>query len=363
MNRYVVLISNFLVLLLLLLSCAEDNKYTVVNLSDKEKVLSNDKWIESIEFVHLEEDSLSLIGHIASIKESEDYWYVLDNRSNHKVVAFDKKGNYKCCYNKQGQGPGEYLAIYSMDVNPSNGNVYLLCPLKILVLDKNLNFANEISLPEVHYYRLAYHEDGLFLLAMNDTYIDYLSLSDNSLKRVSIIDGDKHDVPGPAPYFIKSDNKLFFHIESSDKVYKLSKEGLIPLLTLDYDYKKEANKYYKKNIGNDLDPEKRIKYARPILYSIVAEDDSIKSFIYSQFFFSICFNDSDKNYPLLIPAQNSMYYNNGSIISWMYAYEYNPDSFNQHHLYDNIKVNHLDWTIELQDSGNPIICIYKLKTE
>ena len=335
------------------------NEFKLIELSNNLEDTKNSEIINQIDFLHLEETDSSIISNIERIGRYKDIWYIFDNKQQ-KIISFDNYGKYLTCYDKIGQGKGEYIEINSFDIDLTNGHIYLLCPQKIIILDKNLSLKDEIPLKQ-YYWRIAYFEKGVFLLSLNDTYIDYMSFDDLSIRRIITINEDKYDIPGHEPYFIKSDEKLFFHIESVDKLLELSIDSVKSIITFDYDNKEESNTFFSKNTIDALDIETRFKYARPNIQCVICKNNEIESFVYSRNIYGICIKTSEayKNYILKIPCKKSMCNYNDTIVTWIYANEYSPEAFNHNNLYDDVIVNHLDGN-SIKKSENPILVLCKL---
>lgn len=341
-------------------ACQKEQKYAnSIELSNNLEDAKNSETITNIEFLHLEETDSSIISNIGRIGRYKDVWYIFDNKQQ-KILSFDNRGKNLASYDKIGQGKGEYIEIKSFDIDPVNGYIYLLCPQKIVVLNEKLFLKNEIPL-EHYYWRIAYFEEGLFLLSLNDTHIDYMSLNDYSIRTVLEVDGDKYDIPGPEPYFMKSEGKVYFHIESVDKLFELSGDTIKTVLTFDYNYKEESNSFFKKNTIDALDIEKRFKYARPNIQCVISKNNEIESLIYSQYIYGICIKTDSvyKKMILKIPCNEAMYCYNDTVVTWMYANEYSAEMFNQDNPYDGVIVDYIDG--DMNDSENPILVLCKLR--
>jgi DNA-binding beta-propeller fold protein YncE len=82
--------------------------------------------IENATFVSLEEteDDTSLIDGVYDYAVTEKYIYVLPVKEQ-RVILFDRQGNFIKTLINQGQGPGEFTDVTSMQVDEKNNRLYL----------------------------------------------------------------------------------------------------------------------------------------------------------------------------------------------------------------------------------------------
>ena len=85
-------------------------------------------YFSHIELIPLETRRDALIGrHIEKIIFHQDQYYILCGQQ-HAVLIFDVNGNFIEKIRRIGNGPGEYLMLYDIIINPFTGNLDFLCP-------------------------------------------------------------------------------------------------------------------------------------------------------------------------------------------------------------------------------------------
>ena len=72
--------------------------------------------------------------------------YILDFSG--KIHLFDKRGRHQKSFFRKGRGPGEYTDAFSLNVNPDNGDIFIVDVWRgILRYDNNFNFIKMYSFP------------------------------------------------------------------------------------------------------------------------------------------------------------------------------------------------------------------------
>lgn len=101
----------------------------------------------SIQYVKLETNDRCMFAHPFIEYVSENAFYIGDTHRH--LYKFDKNGNYIREIGKIGKGPGEYLHITDVIVNPENNQIYILdnTQRKIIQYELNGEFQKELKLP------------------------------------------------------------------------------------------------------------------------------------------------------------------------------------------------------------------------
>ena len=335
----------------------------VRDLDDVDKSISTSSFVSQVDFLPLLERDSFLLGEIGGIRKYGDFWYVLDNKQREAVVAFDSSGHPMHLYDRRGHAEGEYADIAGFDVSPRTGDVCLLCgPPKIIVLDKELKFKREISLPDF-YWRIAWYGDGFLLYSAEHAAVDYLDLAKGGkVRKIFQAGSDKYNVAGTEPVFMRDGDRLYFHTEQSDALYEIRDFDFVPVLSLDYALKEETNRVLQTRFYGDLSLQERMKYARPSVNCVMTKDSCV-SFIYSRmlYYINMPYNHRYVNSVLKIDCGKSTVKVGNQLVSWKYMYGYDPEMYAQNHLYDGVKVNHFVLTDSLKKSGNPMLVLYTLK--
>jgi len=95
------------------------------------------KHIDSCSFIQLETNAQCLIGKIAKTIIHKNRLYILDSRVTNSVYVFDLEGNWISSIAKKGNGPGEYIILEDMYIDPTNATLNLVASAnkKIMTFD------------------------------------------------------------------------------------------------------------------------------------------------------------------------------------------------------------------------------------
>ncbi|WP_162417723.1 6-bladed beta-propeller [Cyclobacterium roseum] len=181
-----------------------------------------------------------ILGKIESIRYVHPYWLMHDPNFSKAIYLFDSAGNFVNSLQKAGEGPEEYLSLFS----------YLVWDEELIVYDRNLGKANWYSFPEFDYIKSKnvdyYIMDLIFLenqkqaLAVFDDWH-----TDDSYLGIVFLDKDLRIVenfPKP-PGLIEatqignlSDNNGFWYFTEplSEMVYLLGKSEMQPVYWIDF---------------------------------------------------------------------------------------------------------------------------------
>ncbi|WP_194972364.1 6-bladed beta-propeller [Aquiflexum lacus] len=96
---------------------------------------------KSIERIQLETAEGALLGYVREVMLLDDKFYLGDS----KISVFDREGKFIGRFGNQGNGPGEYVSISSMTLDPEAGLVYVASGKKIMVYTKEGKFLEEKS--------------------------------------------------------------------------------------------------------------------------------------------------------------------------------------------------------------------------
>jgi len=130
----------------LILSCKENPKselmtITIPNKTDVPVALSEmaitDKEIK------LETREGVFLGYIKEVKLHRDRLFVADGT---KILIFDLNGNYIQSLGRQGEGPGEYGRVTSIDIDQDSGLIYVSAYNKLLIYGPDFELVEERKL-------------------------------------------------------------------------------------------------------------------------------------------------------------------------------------------------------------------------
>ena len=136
-----------------LISCGMNRtQSSILPVTYKEDVLHSSSVFSHIECIQLTADtSDAIVSHISRILLAPNNLYIID-RSNNKIVAFDRKGRYLSSTSPLiGRATNEYIRINDAAIDTIQHKIYAYCdsPYQILVLDYLLNVIECIKLDEL----------------------------------------------------------------------------------------------------------------------------------------------------------------------------------------------------------------------
>ncbi|MGE4567948.1 MAG: 6-bladed beta-propeller [Bacteroidales bacterium] len=91
--------------------------------------------IDSCTYIVLETNDNCLMGNIRTLRFRDDRFFMLDE--NDHVFVFDKSGKFLNTIGRKGNGPGEYIRIRSIFVNPEKEQITLIEPVRKMRLIYN----------------------------------------------------------------------------------------------------------------------------------------------------------------------------------------------------------------------------------
>lgn len=103
--------------------------------------------ISDTTFLILDEDDKTMFSCIDKIMAYRDKFYVLDKNESRTVVSFEKDGSPGHRYGRVGQGPGEYVFPWDMDVDETGVYVLDTNSKKVIHYSEEGMFLGERSLP------------------------------------------------------------------------------------------------------------------------------------------------------------------------------------------------------------------------
>lgn len=288
---------SLIVLMTSLLIAAACSRSDVRDLTREDGTIPNDSIIKSVEFLYLHDDEQTMLGGISSVDSFDGKWYVLDNSNRSIIVMYDAEGRPLNRYDRTGRGPGEYAEITDCDIDPATGRIYVLCgPPKIIILDSELNFIQEIPLTQF-YHRIAYDNDGILLFSGYDAAVDRMA-GDGSVKRIFETAKDAYYTDSRAPVFIRSGHDIYFQTESSDSLYRITHTGCEVAAAYDYMNREEAQARHR---TESLIGFKAMEYVRPKVLCVTRDGDNL-SFIYNRIVYNVSmeYNGEYHNFALNI---------------------------------------------------------------
>ena len=105
---------------------------------------------DSCRYVQLETRMESLLGNISKVIPHNNRLYILDKSITKSVFVFDIQGSWINTISRMGKGPGEYLEVTDIYIDPIDESLNLVCPAnrKIMKFDQDgNNLIKEILIP------------------------------------------------------------------------------------------------------------------------------------------------------------------------------------------------------------------------
>lgn len=266
---------------MLFLSCNKKNtesarKILSVDITPQE--LSASTLFRKIEIIPLETKPESLITAIGRIIETDDKYYILDDRIA-VLFCFTKQGKFLYKIDRNGSGPEEYHLIYETIIKPEENRVYMLSPMGMLyTYTPQGEFIKKDLLPAGGGQDMIEIEKGL---------IAYWTLLGNpDENKVTFYDIDKGKVAGGfwkdtdttfmtnmcIDVFYQYNGENFFSTQFANDVYRFTKDSIE--LAYKWDFGPD-------NI--DLEPYKERVKEDPNVFPQLTETMEIPYFFYRQF--------------------------------------------------------------------------------
>lgn len=194
---------------------------------------SNSKLLDgdasTTDFVILQEDDNTMFADINQIIDAFGKYFIVDTYSSRRVVSFDHNGKPVASYGKRGNGPGEYVAPW--DVEVSSEYVYILdiSRRKLLKYSHRGDYAGCQNVPfDSRGFALLENSKVLFNLEPSEETNCQLCVTDSGLNPLSYM------LPYPDGYvggwatdnvFRKNDNGISYYCSPSDTIYRIDYNG------------------------------------------------------------------------------------------------------------------------------------------
>ena len=140
----------------------------VFALSDVEP-LSKTGLLENKEVINLEFSDSTLVRTASSLIMSDRNFYVYSMGASYPVLSFDRSGNFCGNVGNIGSGPGEYAAVYDVDVDEAGNGVEVLSNAAILKYSTGNEFISKEDLPCPVFSFALDDKDGYWLYTGNSS--------------------------------------------------------------------------------------------------------------------------------------------------------------------------------------------------
>lgn len=221
-----------------------DNRI-IVDLDKPQKVSLFD-YFSHIELIPLETNDDILIGYCEEVIQYQNRYYIFD-RKPHKVQIFDMNGKFIFQIDKRGQGPGEYIDLTSIIINPFTGNIDLTGLGCIYSYDLTGKHVRTLSRPEnsTNYFwnfipinEHIYIGYILFYGEFDSYKINYFDVRDNKIVHkeyeTDMFFNNYAVLPGSHTVFYEYNKKWFFYHIVDNKTYEVGVDSLTEAYTWDF---------------------------------------------------------------------------------------------------------------------------------
>lgn len=180
-------------------------------------------------FVILQEDDNTMFADINQIIDAFGKYFIVDTYGSRRVVSFDHNGKPVASYGKQGNGPGEY--VYPWDVDVSAEYVYILdiSQRRLLKYSHKGDYIDSQIVP---------FESKGFALLKNNRILFKLEPSEDTNYQLCVTDLELNPLSYMLRYpdgyiggwvtdavFQKNDNGISYYCSPSDTIYRIDYNG------------------------------------------------------------------------------------------------------------------------------------------
>jgi hypothetical protein len=203
--------------------------------------------IENVTFVSLEEteDDASLIDGVYDYAVTEKYIYVLPVKEQ-RIVLFDRQGHFVKTLINQGQGPGEFTDVTSMQVDEKNNRLYLFSN-RISVFTTEGEFVEYIprdyhaifehNIGDNHYAAVAFpylpFQSGSFGVGIFTDSGDTVAMKNDFHSALVPDEKAGFTIGLAAPAYSAQSQSVLFKTGSNDTLFRISAEKIQPVCILD----------------------------------------------------------------------------------------------------------------------------------
>lgn len=260
--------------ILLISSCNKSNNVNINNriLNPLENIQINpyefsnmdlSEIIDSLSYVPLETTDESYIGTIDKLIEFNNRIYILDKMSN-GIFCFSNAGKFVFKIQRIGKGPGEYIKLYDMEINPFEENLEVLdrSLRKIISFDLKGNYLEE--------FRVNYMASNLMIVTKNNRFIytrgaDYLqgkedlnynllhiSKDGNLIGKFCENDGENHAMYQKSLLSRISDTSALFKYGNNDTIYQIINDNVYSRYFIDFGKSQLPSDFNQKHIEDQI---------------------------------------------------------------------------------------------------------------
>lgn len=185
--------------------------------------------VSTTDFIILQEDDNTMFADINQVIDAFGKYFIVDTYGSRRVVSFDHSGKPFASYGKQGNGPGEY--VYPWDVDVSAEYVYILdiSQRKLLKYNHKGDYIDNQNIP--------FDSKG-FTLLRNNKILFKLEPSKETNYQLCVTDSELNPLHYMLRYpdgyvggwvtdavFQKNDKGISYYCSPADTIYRLDYDG------------------------------------------------------------------------------------------------------------------------------------------
>ena len=186
------------------------------------------EYASSIEYIPLETSDDCLIGdEFSLIVASQDIF--VHEFSDQKIYRFDRNGKFLNSIGKKGQGPGEYTCIYSIYIDESTHECFLLDTFSgnVLVYDYDGTYKRKIHVPIAPCRMTKMGNNYVmvqYLLDVSTCEMVLVTPEGKLLKEYSRNDGKKYGFSIFLPFLFTSNDAVYYKSHLSEYIYSIDEK-------------------------------------------------------------------------------------------------------------------------------------------
>lgn len=222
-------------------------------------------FISEYELIELETTEDILIGYIKQSIIYKERIYILDAPIGNAIYMFDLNGKFLNKIKNVGQGPGEYIMPYNIEINEFDNELYLkdVAQNKLLIYDAlTLQFKREESLTwEALYFSFIPNSNKIVLYnnleitnkgKIYASHIAILDTMNNQLEDKIPIEVKTGYILNPFSTLTANNNELYFSHPYKGSVYKISNDEFTEEYEIVFKNKEFApTAFLKANVSSD----------------------------------------------------------------------------------------------------------------
>lgn len=356
-------------LFIVLLSCSESSKYKdniyEISFAQIDKTIPISMVFESIDIYPLESDNVPLIGKIGKHIIYDSLIFIHD-KSNHSVLTFDFQGKFKSILKKRGKGPGEYLEIQDIDINPFDKTIDILIKTgQVNQYSFNGDFVGSYEIPPelkaAHYFINLNHDVVVFNNITTEYRLHFYSRSDNKFFYKDIYYPELPITEAHSP-FIKQDGKVSFFQGALQKRYIIEEKGLIKdyeINLLEYNMEDYNNEDYNKIFNEFVSG----TFNKAFYWANTENDQFIvTSLKILDANYSLIINKITKNIVGLKRFSNDVAFPHASVIKGKALYAIIPSFLFEKYINNSMEIDvRIKNNNKISEYGNPVLIKYNLR--